>query len=71
MQEIDPGGKRCLYIPVGLNRSEVSHIVVGGEGSGELPVQVTSSVYTGRQKLRKSCRKVEAQIAIPVLEQTS
>jgi hypothetical protein len=69
VQEIDPGGKRCLCIRAGLNRREVSGIVAGGEGVGELPGQVSSSMYRGRHKLKKSCPKVG--ITIPLLERTS
>ena len=59
MQEIDPGGKRCLGIRAGLNRRVVSGIVVGGEWSGEIPVQATSCMYTGRQNSENRAAKWE------------
>jgi len=50
VQEIDPGGKRYMCIRAGLNRRKASGIVAAGEGVGvELPVWVTSSMYTEPQ----------------------
>lgn len=37
VQEIDPGGKRCLCFRAGQNRREVFGIVAGGEGG--IPVR--------------------------------